>query len=338
MGPPGPSTNTSLNRTGVRRLRPGGVNKHPVRRRPPPSALITDGYAADDHAYSIAPSSRTLAPIVPRSVHSRQFSAGEIEAVQGVPRLVGVHDQQRDTVRIPGGGDLTRQPDPISAWLSVSTSHTSNSSLPRRSCTTSNRHHRPPARTQRLQPLTGPVPLLRDDVAVRRTQYPQRGVPAVAMLGMRDRQQSSSRDNAADTRHRACSYRRPRQAHQPRSTRSWSRHRSPRPTAMTRRPTANPAGYPACVPGMADSASSLSTERLAHPHPNSSPPVSSNHQIHSPSGLMVPACPLGRSVTCRCSDRAVPRVDLPHPAGIGGIDVPVLSIPSPLRQGNPSTR
>ena len=36
--------------------------------------------------------------------------------------------------------------------------------------------------------------------------------------------------------------------------------------------------------------------------PNSSPSLSANHQMVSPSGLSVPiSVPLGRSVTCRCS-------------------------------------
>ncbi|CAM5617930.1 hypothetical protein SALBM217S_07661 [Streptomyces griseoloalbus] len=76
-----------------------------------------------------------------------------------------------------------------------------------------------------------------------------------------------------------------------------------RPTTAVRpsRPSARPAGYEGSRPGAASS-SSPPENRCRRQTPNSSPSLSSNHQIHSPSGESTPSVvPFARSVTWRCS-------------------------------------
>ncbi len=71
-------------------------------------------------------------------------------------------------------------------------------------------------------------------------------------------------------------------------------------TAVPSRPMASPPGYEGSSPGVAGS-SGPPAKGWRTQVPNSSPSVSENHQIHSPSGERVPSVvPLGRSVACRC--------------------------------------
>src|SRR5450432_2703119 len=73
-------------------------------------------------------------------------------------------------------------------------------------------------------------------------------------------------------------------------------------TARPRWPRHNPLGYDGSSPGTASSAvsaltSALVSNRWRRHTPNSLPPVSSNHQTHSPSGSLVPTrVPGGRAV------------------------------------------
>lgn len=66
-------------------------------------------------------------------------------------------------------------------------------------------------------------------------------------------------------------------------------------------PMARPAGYEASSPSTAGT-SSPPAKGWRSQTPNSSPSLSLNHQIHSPSGDRTPSVvPFGRSVALRCS-------------------------------------
>jgi hypothetical protein len=73
-----------------------------------------------------------------------------------------------------------------------------------------------------------------------------------------------------------------------------------RPMATSDRPTSSPAGYAGPTSATA-TVSSPPAKGWVIQMPNSSPSVSANHQMSSPSGLRVAiSVPLGRSVTWRC--------------------------------------
>ena len=273
-----------------------------------------------------------------QSIHSGQLPSGEVIAMQRIPRLMRMHHKQRGPIRIPIGSHLTRQPK-IDFGLRI-TQHVPHQKLGLPPPLMSDQqppipsHRREP---KRIKPLTCPIPLLGDNMPISRVQHPQRRVPTVPMLRMRDRQQPlvprqganpsivlARIDNLSVAISPGQPDRRPVVGSHP--------HRGdPMPDLQPRR-------IPRMRPRRSGFGSALG-KRLPHPTPELVPAgvveppdvlaIRADSPVRSP---LIPPSHLAMAVR-----NTIPGIDLPNPRRVGEVNVPIRSVQLPRRQRDPES-